>query len=76
MRRMDIPIALLLSIVLLIASPVALTTDVPRDGATTVTLDAGYGYEDARGTTSAKGDLNHDGAVTQADAVIGSIRRR
>jgi hypothetical protein len=62
MRRMDIRIALLLGIVLLIASPVALTTDVPRDSATTVTRDASYAYEDARGTTSAKGDLNHDAA--------------
>ena len=70
MRRMDIRIALLLSIVLLIASPVALTTDVPRDSATTVKMDAGYEYEGARGTTSAKGDLNHDGAITQADALI------
>ena len=70
MRRMDIRIALLLSIVLLIASPVALATDVPRDSATTVTLDAGYEYEDASGRASAKGDLNHDGAVTRADALI------
>ena len=58
MRRMDIRIALLLGIVLLIASPVALTTEVPRDSATTVTMDAGYGYEDASGRASAKGDLN------------------
>jgi hypothetical protein len=70
MRRRDLRIALLLSLVLLIASPVALATDVPRDSATTATMDAGYGYGDASGTTSAKGDLNHDGTVTQADAVI------
>ena len=61
---------LLLSLALLIASPVALTTDVPRDNATTITLDAGYEYEGASGRASAKGDLNHDGAVTQADALI------
>ena len=70
MRRMDLRMVLLLSIVLLIASPVALTTGVPRDSATTITMDAGYGYEDASGRVSAKGDLNHDGAVTQADAAI------
>ena len=70
MRRTDIRIALLLSIVLLIASPVALTTDAPRDSAATITPDAGYGYEGARGTTSAKGDLNQDGAIAQADALI------
>ncbi len=67
---MDIRIALLLSLAILIASPVALTTDGLRDSATTVTIDAGYGYEDASGTTPVKGDLNHDGAVTQADAAI------
>ena len=67
---MDIRIALLLSIVLLIASPVALTADVPRDSATTVTMGAGSDCEDASGRASAKGDLNHDGAVTQADALI------
>ena len=67
---MDIRIALLLSLAILIASPVALATDVPRDSATTVTLDAGYEYEDASGRASAKGDLNHDGAVTRADALI------
>ena len=67
---MDIRIALLLGIILLIASPVALTTDVPRDGATTVTHDAGYGYEDASGRASAKGDLNYDGRVAQEDALI------
>ena len=67
---MDIRIALLLSIVLLIASPVALTADVPRDSATTVTMGAGSDCEDARGTTSVKGDLNHDGVITQADALI------
>ena len=70
MRRKGIRMVLLLSLVLLIASPVALTTDVPRDNATTITLDAGYEYEGASGTTSAKGDLNHDGVVTQADAAI------
>ena len=70
MRRLDIRIALLLRIVLLIASPVALATAVPRDGVTTVTMDAGHDCEDARGTMSAKGDLNHDGEVTQADALI------
>ena len=70
MRRKGIRIALLLSFALLIASPVALTTNVPRDSATTVTLDVGCEYEDARGTTPAKGDLNHDGVVTQADAAI------
>ena len=70
MRRRDIRIALLLSIALLIASPVVLTTDVPRDSATTITLDAGYEYGDARGTTPAKGDLNRDGVVTQADALV------
>lgn len=70
MRRMDIRIALLLGIVLLVASPVALTTDVPRDNATTITLDAGYEYEDASGRAPAKGDLNHDGVVTQVDALI------
>ncbi|PXF62185.1 MAG: hypothetical protein C4B59_00825 [Candidatus Methanogaster sp.] len=70
MRRKDIRIALLLGIILLIASPVALTADLPRDSATTVTPDAGYGYEDASGRAYAKGDLNHDGAVTQADALI------
>ncbi len=58
---MDIRIALLLGIVLLIASPVALTTDVPRDSATTVTMDAGCGYEDVSGRASVKGDLNQDG---------------
>jgi len=68
MRRMDIRIALLLGIVLLIASPVALTADVPRDNA--ITMDTGYDYEDARCTTPAKGDLNRDGVVTQADALI------
>jgi len=70
MRRRDIRIALLLSIALLIASPVVLTTDVPRDSATTITLDAGYEYGDARGTTPAKGDLNRDGVVTPADALV------
>jgi hypothetical protein len=70
MGRKDIRIALLLSLVLLIASPVALTTDVPRDSARTITLDAGYEYEDARSTTPAKGDLNRDGVVTPADAAI------
>ncbi|MEA1895404.1 MAG: cohesin domain-containing protein [Euryarchaeota archaeon] len=70
MRRMDIRIALLIGIVLLVASPVALTTDVPRDSATTVTPDAGYGYEDDSGKASAKGDLNHDCAITQVDALI------
>ena len=68
MRRKDIRIVLLLGFVLLIASPVALTTDVPQDGATTP--DAGYGYEDASGRASVKGDLNHDGRVTRADALI------
>ena len=48
----------------------ALTTDVPRDSATTVTMDVGYECEDASGRASAKGDLNHDGVVTQADALI------
>ncbi len=67
---MDIRIALLLGIVLLIASPVALTTDVPRDSTTTITPDVGYGDEDASGRASAKGDLNHDGVITQADALI------
>ena len=67
---MDIRIVLLLSIVLLIASPVALTTDVPRDSATTVTRDASYEYEDVSGRASAKGDPNHGGAITQADALI------
>ena len=70
MRRMDIRIALLLGIVLLIASPVALTTDVPRDSATTVTPDAGYGSEDDSGGASVTGDLNHNGAITQADALV------
>jgi hypothetical protein len=70
MRRMDIRIALLLSLAVLIASPAALTADVPRDSATTVTIDAGYGYEDASGRSSMKGDLNHDGETTQADAAI------
>ncbi len=70
MRRRDIRIALLLGIALLIASPVALTTEVPRDSATTVTMDAGYECEDASGKASAKGDLNQDGRVTQADALI------
>ena len=67
---MDIRTALLISLALLIASPVALTTDVSRDGATTITPDAGYEYGDARGTTPAKGDLNRDGVITQADALI------
>jgi len=67
---MDIRIALLLGIVLLIASPVALTTDVPRDGATTVTPDTGYGYEDVSGRASVTGDLDHDGAVAQADSLV------
>jgi hypothetical protein len=70
MRRMDIRTALLISLALLIASPVALTTDVPQDSATTITPDAGYEYGDARGTTPAKGDLNRDGVVTPADAAI------
>ena len=70
MRRVDIQVALLLSIVLLIASPVALTTDVPRDNATTVTMDAVYEYEDASGRASAKGDLNHNSEIAQADALI------
>jgi len=70
MRRKGIRIALLLSLALLIASPAALTTDGPWDNATTITLDAGYGYEDAGGRASAKGDLNHDGAITPADAAI------
>jgi hypothetical protein len=70
MRRRDIRIALLLGLALLIASPVVLTTDVPRDGATTITLDAGYEYEDTRSTTPAKGDLNRDGVITQADAIV------
>jgi len=70
MRRRNIRIALLISLALLIASPVALTTDVPRDGATTITPDAGYEYEDTRSTTPAKGDLNRDGVVTQADALV------
>ena len=70
MRRIDIRIALLLGIVLLVASPVALTTDVPRDSATTATPDASYGYEDASGRASVKGDLDHDGRVTQTDALI------
>ena len=70
MRRIDIRIALLLGIVLLVASPVALTTDVPRDNATTITLDAGYEYEGASGRASVKGDLNHDGVINQADALI------
>jgi hypothetical protein len=67
---MDIRTALLLGLALLIASPVALTTDVPRDSATTITPDAGYEYEDTRSTTPAKGDLNRDGVVTQADALV------
>jgi len=67
---MDIRIALLLGIVLLVASPVALTTDVPRDSATTAIPDAGYGYEDAIGRASVKGDLNHDGVVAQVDAPV------
>ena len=70
MRRMDIRIALLLGIVLLVASPVALTTDVPRDSATTAIPDAGYEYEDASGRASANGNLNHDGAITQVDAPV------
>jgi hypothetical protein len=67
---MDIGIALLLSLVLLIASPVVLTTDVPRDSTTTITMDAGYEYENACCTTPVKGDLNRDGVVTPADAAI------
>jgi hypothetical protein len=70
MRRMDIRIALLLSMVLLVASPVALTTDVPRDIATTAIPDAGYEYEDASGRASANGNLNHDGMVAQVDAPV------
>jgi len=70
MRRRDIRMVLLLSLALLIASPAALTTDEPRDSATTITMDASYEYEGAIGRASAKGDLNHDGAVTQADALI------
>ncbi len=70
MRRKDIRIALLFSLVLLIASPVALTADVPRDSAIAITPDVGYEYEDARGTAPAKGDLNHDGVITQADALV------
>ena len=61
---------MLLSFVLLIASPAALTTDEPRDGAATTTMDAGYEYEDASGRASVKGDLNSDGVVTQVDALI------
>jgi len=68
MRRRNIRIALLISLALLIASPVALTADVPRDNA--ITMDAGYEYEDTRSTTPAKGDLNRDGVVTPADAAI------
>ena len=70
MRRMDIRIALLLSLILSIASLVALADAVPRDGAITATIDASYEYENARSTTPAKGDLNRDGVVTQADALI------
>ena len=70
MRRRNIRIALLLSLAILIASPVALTTDVPRDSAITITSDASYEYEDASGRAPVKGDLNHDGEVTQADALI------
>ncbi|MEA1992037.1 MAG: hypothetical protein U9N58_07570 [Thermodesulfobacteriota bacterium] len=70
MRRKDIRIVLLLGFVLLIASPVALATDVPRDGATTVTPDAGYGSEDASGRASVTRDLNSDGRVAWADAPV------
>ena len=53
MKRINILVALLLSLALLVTSPVALTTDAPRDS-----------------TAPAKGDLNHDGASTLADALI------
>ena len=71
MRRRNIRVALLLSIAaLLITSPVALTADLPRDSTTPITLDVGYESEDMRSTAPAKGDLNHDGAITPADAMI------
>jgi len=66
MRRQNIRMVLLLSLAILIASPVALTTDGSRDNA--ITPDTGY--EGARSTTPAKGDLNRDGVVTPADAAI------